>query len=84
MAAPSPWSQAEGMTSTTLRALAAAGALALALTGCSAGGGVSIDDIVPDGPAKQKARDSGQPFIHSPPLRDQILSEIPVEGRKKK
>ena len=36
------------MTSTTLRVLAVAGALALALTGCSAAAPVSTDDIIPD------------------------------------
>ncbi len=36
------------MTSTTLRVLAVAGALALALTGCSATAPVSTDDLIPD------------------------------------
>lgn len=36
------------MTSTTLRVLAVAGALALALTGCSAAAPVSTDDLIPD------------------------------------
>lgn len=36
------------MTISTLRALAVAGALALALTGCSAAAPVSTDDIIPD------------------------------------
>lgn len=41
-------SQAEGMTTTTLRALAVAGTLALALTGCSTAAPVSTDDLIPD------------------------------------
>lgn len=36
------------MTTTTLRVLAVAGALALALTGCSAAAPVSTDDLIPD------------------------------------
>jgi len=36
------------MTTSTLRALAVAGALALALTGCSAAAPVSTDDLIPD------------------------------------
>jgi len=48
MAAAPAEPQAEGMTTTTLRLLAAAGALTFALTGCSAGGAVSTDDLIPD------------------------------------
>ena len=42
-----------------------------------------LDDIIPDMPAKQRAKDAGKPFIYAPPLRDQILSEIPAEEPKK-
>ena len=48
MAAAPAEPQAGGMTTTTLRLLAVAGALTLALTGCSATAPVSTDDLIPD------------------------------------
>lgn len=42
-----------------------------------------LDDILPDLPAKQQAKNAGKPFVNAPPLREQIVSEIPIEKKKK-
>lgn len=39
-----------------------------------------FDDIIADGPIKQRAHAAGQPLVPSIPLRDQMNREIPTEG----